>query len=238
MIKYCGECGADLRETNGVCASCASKHKYSFGGVINHANIKEGAKEILDKHFPKILRVSLFVYFIMALSMLLVEMLLDSKTLLYDFASLIRVFVFMPLFVGFLGYILKIVRNDDAKFDDIFRFYDKRIFLVFGVGFLVSLFSVLWAFLFVVPGIIAYLSYSMCNYVLIDNCDLAVNDILSESKRLTNGYKGDILLFMLSFIGWYFLCILTLGIALIYVVPYSTVSLTMYYDELKKIKNL
>ena len=46
MIKYCGECGADLRKTNGICKNCASKHKYSSGGVINRINIKEGAKEV------------------------------------------------------------------------------------------------------------------------------------------------------------------------------------------------
>lgn len=237
MNKYCGECGADLTKTNGVCEKCASKFKYSFNGIINSAKIKEGAKEILDKHFWKIFKASIFVYAIMFLSMLLIDKLLDSKTLMYDVASLIRVFVFMPLSVGLVNYILKIIRDEEYKFDDIFQFYDKRIFLVFGVGFLVSLISVLWAFLFIVPGIIAYLSYSLSNYILIDNSNMSANEIINESRRLTDGYKGDIFLFAISFAGWYLLSMLTLGIALIYVIPYVSVSFAIYYEELKKIKN-
>lgn len=236
MDKYCAKCGADLTKTNGVCEKCASKYKYSFNGIINSAKIKEGAKEVLDKHFWKIFKASVFVYVIMFLSMLLIDKLLDSKTLIYDVASLVRVFVFMPLSVGLINYILKIVRDEEVKFDDIFQFYDKRIFLVFGVGFLVSLISLLWAFLLIVPGIIVYLSYSLCNYVLVDNDNMSVTEILSESKRLTDGYKGDIFLFAISFAGWYLLSMLTLGIALIYVIPYVSVSFAIYYEELKKIK--
>ena len=236
MIKYCGECGADLRKTNGICKNCASKHKYSSGGVINRINIKEGAKEVLDKYFWKIFKASFFVYVIMALSMLLVDKLLDSKTLMYDVASLFRVIIFMPLSVGLIRYILKIIRDEEVKFDEIFVYYDRRIFIVFGVGFLVSLISVLWAFLFIVPGVIAYLSYSFCNYILVDNDDMNVMEILAESKRLTDGYKGDIFLFILSFVGWYLLSIFTFGIVFIYVIPYSSVSYAMYYEELKRLK--
>lgn len=40
---------------------------------------------------------------------------------------------------------------------------------------------------------------------------------------------------MLSFFGWYLLCALTFGIALVYVAPYVSVSEALYYEELKKI---
>ena len=86
------------------------------------------------------------------------------------------------------------------------------------------------------PGVIAYLSYSFCNYILVDNDDMNVMEILAESKRLTDGYKGDIFLFILSFVGWYLLSIFTFGIVFIYVIPYSSVSYAMYYEELKRLK--
>ena len=238
MIKYCGECGADLRDTNGICYNCASKHKYSSGGVINISNIKEGAKEVLDKHFGKIFISSLFVYALLLISSVLIDLALDSRTILYDVASIIRTFVFMPLAVGLLGYILNIIRDKEVGFDDIFKFYDKKIFLVFSVSFLVSLFSLLWGLLLIVPGIIVYISYSLSFYVLVDNEEKSVMEILNESKRLTDGYKGDIFVFYLSFIGWILISVITFGIALIYVIPYIEVSTAMYYDTLKDIKKI
>lgn len=238
MIKFCGECGADLRDTNGICPNCASKHLYSSSGIINRVNIKEGAKSILDKHFWTIFKASFFVFIIMLVSTLLVDKLFSKNVVLYDAINMLRVFIFTPLSFGLTKYVLKIVRDDEVKFDDLFSYYDSKIFLVFGVTFLISLFSVLWALLFIIPGVIAYISYSLCNFVLVDNENISVMEILNESKRLTDGYKGDIFMFFLSFCGWYFLSMLTLGIALVYVIPYVCISFTIYYEELKKIKTL
>ncbi len=234
MIKYCGECGADLRDTNGVCPNCSNK--YSSNGIINRVRLKEGAKEILDKHFWNIFKASFFVFAIMGLSMLIIDLLLDTDTYIYSVANLFRTFIFLPLTVGLINYVLKIVREEEAKFDMIFMFYDKRIFLVFGVSFLVSLICVLWSLLLIIPGIIAYLSYSLVNYILADNDNMSIMEILRESKRLTYGYKADIFLFGLSFLGWYLLSAFTMGIAFIYVIPYTLVASAMYYEELKKIK--
>lgn len=234
MVKYCGECGADLRDTNGVCPNCSNK--YSSNGIINRVRLKEGAKEILDKHFWNIFKASFFVFAIMGLSMLIIDLLLDTDTYIYSVANLFRTFIFLPLTVGLINYVLKIVREEEAKFDMIFMFYDKRIFLVFGVSFLVSLICVLWSLLLIIPGIIAYLSYSLVNYILADNDNMSIMEILRESKRLTYGYKADIFLFGLSFLGWYLLSAFTMGIAFIYVIPYTLVASAMYYEELKKIK--
>ena len=65
---------------------------------------------------------------------------------------------------------------------------------------------------------------------------MSIMEILRESKRLTYGYKADIFLFGLSFLGWYLLSVFTMGIAFIYVIPYTLVASAMYYEELKKIK--
>ena len=234
MVKYCGECGADLRDTNGVCPNCSNK--YSSNGIINRVRLKEGAKEILDKHFWNIFKASFFVFAIMGLSMLIIDLLLDTDTYIYSVANLFRTFIFLPLTVGLINYVLKIVREEEAKFDMIFMFYDKRIFLVFGVSFLVSLICVLWSLLLIIPGIIAYLSYSLVNYILADNDNMSIMEILRESKRLTYGYKADIFLFGLSFLGWYLLSAFTMGIAFIYVIPYTLVASSIYYEEMKKIK--
>ena len=48
------------------------------------------------------------------------------------------------------------------------------------------------------------------------------------------GNRGNLFLLELSFIGWIFLGFLTLGIGLIWVVPYLQVTVACFYDELTK----
>ena len=50
------------------------------------------------------------------------------------------------------------------------------------------------------------------------------------------GYKADYFMFLLSFAGWFFLGILSLGLLFIWIVPYLNVANLMYYEELKKLE--
>ena len=61
-------------------------------------------------------------------------------------------------------------------------------------------------------------------------------ELVDMSKKMMDGYKMDYFMFELSFIGWILLCLVTFGIACIWVVPYIETANVMYYEELKKIK--
>ena len=66
----------------------------------------------------------------------------------------------------------------------------------------------LWSLLFVVPGIIAAINYSMSFYVLADHPDYGPMQCINESKRMMRGNKSQYLFMWLSFIGWYFVALL------------------------------
>ena len=51
---------------------------------------------------------------------------------------------------------------------------------------------------------------------------------------MTNGYKMDIFVLYLSFVGWYFLIVITLGVAGLYAAPYFNMTMTQLYLYLKK----
>ena len=59
--------------------------------------------------------------------------------------------------------------------------------------------------LFVIPGIIAAYRYSFAMLNLCENPELGVMEALNLSKQQTNGYKMQLFLLQLSFIGWYLL---------------------------------
>lgn len=54
--------------------------------------------------------------------------------------------------------------------------------------------------------------------------------IIQESRRLMKGYKFKGFILMLSFIGWFFLTAITLGIVGIYVFPYLSASYIYFYQ--------
>ena len=73
----------------------------------------------------------------------------------------------------------------------------------------------------------------MCFYIMADNPEIGIKNALKMSKKITKGYKGKIFVMYLSFVGWSYLTIFTLGIGLLWLIPYMQISYVNLYDELK-----
>jgi uncharacterized membrane protein len=238
MAKFCGNCGADLSKSNGVCSKCQGELKFSENGVINRAKLKEAAKEKLSGNMFNIWKPILVVFGISLIYSVFYINFMDADNAFSLVIDLIFSFISLPLSVGIVFYMIKLVRNEEFSLSNLFEFYDGRIITVFVLSFLVGIFVFLWSLLFIIPGIIAAISYTMYIYIYADGVKENPMDVISESKRLMNGYKWDYFVFNLSFIGWMLLGAVSFGLAYIYVVPYVFVSEVMYYDELKKIKSV
>ena len=61
---------------------------------------------------------------------------------------------------------------------------------------------------------------------------MGIIECLKTSRLAMNGYKCDLFVLNLSFIGWGILCALTLGILSLYVVPYVGTTLVNFYTDL------
>lgn len=73
------------------------------------------------------------------------------------------------------------------------------------------------------------------NFVMIENPGMEPLEVIKKSWDLMDGYKFDYFVFVLSFIGWFFACILIIPI--LYVIPLLEVSLATYYLELREAKD-
>lgn len=139
----------------------------------------------------------------------------------------------IPLAWGFYIYLLRIARKETPDVSSLFDGFKDygRIFLT---GLLVGLYTFLWTLLFIIPGIIKGYSYAMTNYILKDEPELRYNGAIEKSMKMMNGHKMSLFLLDLSFIGWYLLCILTLGLGLFLVYPYHYTARAHFYEELKQ----
>ena len=134
--------------------------------------------------------------------------------------------------LGFLIFLLNSLRAtapDLGNLLDGFNYWWKLLLLNLVCGFFIAL----WSLLFVVPGIIAAYRYSMANYILVNRPDIGIMECIRESKRLTQGHKGELFLLDLSFLGWFLLCLVpVLGwILQVWVSPYRSLSVLQYYER-------
>lgn len=74
----------------------------------------------------------------------------------------------------------------------------------------------------------------MTYYIMQDHPELAYNAAIEKSMEMMSGYKMKLFLLDLSFIGWGILCILTMGLGLLLLLPYMYTARAAFYEELKK----
>lgn len=158
----------------------------------------------------------------------------DDPSTTVGYSSSIITLLLIPFTIAASGYYLNHIRGFNPEWKSLYKegIDNYGSYLVTGV--LVNVFTFLWSLLFVVPGIIKAIAYSQAKYVIHDNPRLKGKEAIEISKRMTNGFKGDLFSMYLSFIGWYILVGLTCGILSIYVTPYVETTAAMYYENLKR----
>ena len=119
---------------------------------------------------------------------------------------------------------------------DLFCGFREELGESFLLGLMRSLYIFLWSLLLIVPGIVKSYSYSMAFFIQQESKDKTWRACLDESKMLTDGYKGKLFLMDLSFIGWYIVGLLCLGVGVLWVEVYHTEARAHFYEDLKKIK--
>ncbi|EMF0108884.1 DUF975 family protein [Enterococcus hirae] len=136
--------------------------------------------------------------------------------------------------------ILRGTKSTIEPFKDAFRGF-TGLFLggVILLAILISIFTTLWALLFVIPGIIKSYSYSQSYFIYYDVITEtgekpSVLNTITASRKLMDGYKGKLFWLDLSFIGWHILAMLTAGIGYLWLNPYITATKAAFYEQLPK----
>lgn len=144
--------------------------------------------------------------------------------------------VVLPILVfGFYSVAYKSINRQKVEYTTIFDGF-KSFGNVFVLYLLTSLYTALWMILFIVPGIIKAISYSMSNFILAENPDIKPSDAIKESKKLMDGNKLDYFMLNLSFIGWQILNLFTFGILSIWLNPYIYTTHAAFYEAVKNEK--
>ena len=146
--------------------------------------------------------------------------------------SILTLIIEGPMLLGLTIFFLKLSRDEDARFENLFDGF-KMFGKALGTYLLMILYIFLWTLLLIIPGIIAAMSYSMSFFILADNPDIKIQEALNLSKEMMYGYKMKYFLMQLGFFGLALLCILTLGIGFLWLLPFMQVTKSKFYDDIK-----
>lgn len=103
--------------------------------------------------------------------------------------------------VGFILYCMTIRKGERAGYLTLFDGF-CLVGKLIGLFLLTSLLVFAWSMLFLIPGIIASYRYSFALYNLLENPNLGILEAIDMSKRQTMGYKGQLFMLDLSYLGW------------------------------------
>ena len=192
---------------------------------MNRAELKAAAKRQISGKIGILFIITLIIFAISFVAGLLLS--------LFPLGGLVVALIITPAFsLSLVRVYLHVTAGGTPEVKDTFSGFDD-FWAAFKVTFLVGLFTYLWSLLFIIPGIIKGLSYSMSMYILAENKGKPALECIKESKAMTEGHKMDLFVLGLSFIGWILLCYITLGIAAIWVLPYMQATYVNVYNSLK-----
>lgn len=138
----------------------------------------------------------------------------------------------LPIGYGFSVLFLKLVRGIDLNIGSMFDGFQDYA-RILGTVLLQAVYTFLWTLLLFVPGVVKWYSYSMTNYILLDEPELKNNAAIERSMAMMEGHKMRLFMLDLSFIGWALLATLTCGIGMLFLQPYMATAHAAFYEDLK-----
>ena len=166
----------------------------------------------------------------------------DGTNIFYQFASPIgSILLWIGSFIGLSRNIAFLELRDDQKEEKpymaAFSVFTENRFGPELINFvLVSIFTFLWTWLLIIPGIIKAYSYSMTPYIVKDmvasDKQVGATDGIKASKELMKGHKMALFIFDLSFLGWNILAAITCGLGYLWVTPYYQTAKANFYRHI------
>lgn len=204
---------------------------------MNRVLLKENAKSSLKGKYKDAILI-MVVYYLISFAVGFVLGIIsgflglsdNAVDIITNIASIILSGVFG---FGIISYYLKLSRNEEVTYKELFSKIDLCIPYII-ISLLTGIFILLWSLLFIIPGIIASISYALVYYIKLDNPEMSAMEVINKSKTMMKGHKMDYFVLGLSFFGWILLGIFTFGILYLWLVPYMNVTMANFYNSLKE----
>lgn len=190
--------------------------------MTNNTQIMSEARASLDGKWP------------LAIGTFLILLLISMGAALIPYAGqVITILMAGPLAVGAAFFASNIVKDQAAKTDDLFFSFNNNLGNSILAYLLVLVFAFIGFILLIIPGIIVALALSQTWFILAENPSMDSYDAIIKSKNMMKGYKWQYFKIGLRLFGLGLLCLLTLGVGFLWLIPYQYVVYAKFYEEVK-----
>ncbi len=169
------------------------------------------------------------------LGMLILSLLIFSGIIYVSNMFIVPASLFLvgPLSYGLTAIALRVIASESFDMELLFSGF-KIYAQTLVAGLLISLWVFLWSLLLIIPGIVAAFSYNMTFFIMNENPEMTAQEAMSASQNMMMGHKWRLFDLYFSFIGWILLCVITFGLAWLYVGPYMQIATAVFYADLKQ----
>lgn len=155
--------------------------------------------------------------------------------MLTQIGGLLSVFLLYPMSIGYAVAHKDLLLYGDASVTrNVIRHSFKGYFRNVLAMLLTYVFTALWMLLLIVPGLVKAYAYAMTPFIIKDYPELSPNKAINLSVKMMDGHKFDLFCLSMSFIGWILLSILTLGVGLVWLMPYMETTVAAFYRDVKE----
>ena len=171
----------------------------------------------------------------LAIGTFLILLLISMGAALIPLAGqIIGILIAGPLAVGGAYFALNIVRDQVAQTDDLFFSFNNNLSNSILAYLLVVAFALIGFVLLIIPGVIVALALSQTWFILAENPSMDSYDAIMRSRKMMDGFKFKLFKIQLRLLGLGLLCLLTLGIGFLWLIPYQYVVYAKFYEEVKE----
>lgn len=236
----------------------------------SYADIKAAAREHLMGSYGTIIGSSVLLFAVVLLITIPFTRMLYTnpsafQNIIYYLAQLLISGLSMLFQSGILYMHLKLNRNQNIEFQDLFTGLKRKPNRIISAGLILALLSLLCqlpasvlgslivtrtsgnqliptnilvifiiaAAIGVILNIYLNLRFSLVLFLLIDYEDLEYRQAFAASSQYMKRQKARLFFLILSFIGYWFLGILSLGIGFLWILPYIRQTMAVFYEEVK-----
>lgn len=193
-----------------------------------NVNLMKDARESLKGKWGLAIGAFAIMYLI-NIAIALIPEIAPSMT---PFSTIISILLAGPFAWGLAVFSLSLSRGQEAKTKQVFEGFNHFVKSL-GAYLLMVVFILLWSLLLIIPGIIASISYTMTFYILADDPSVKPMEAIDRSKKMMYGYKAKFFWLSLRFLLWSLLCLLTLGIGFLWLIPYMQITFAKFYDDIR-----
>lgn len=250
--KFCSSCGKEL-----IKVKEQNKQDRSTGPIHNSIIRKSIKKDAQEKNKGPLYLGNIIMFTTVVITLIIMAVNFGEKTIdssgginyslgltngNFVATSIIYIILMAVIFYFTLGMnkvSLDISRDKKTSIGNIFKypFQNINVYLkVLAINILVYLLLELLTYIPIV-GIILYLVLAIylspilviVSYIMIDNNKLSITEAIKKAIKITKGKKATYYALILSFAGWYLLSIFTLGLLIVWIIPYMDVAISNFY---------